>query len=109
MPAASSAESVLFRICITYFFLSTLVLALGMYTAEIYPNNMRALGSGVSAAWQRAAATVGPLVVATLLPGWGLDAIFLFFGCVATIGFFVCIFFAIETSGRVLERLSPQL
>jgi putative MFS transporter len=106
---ASSAESVLFRICITYFFLSTLVLSLGMYTAEIYPNNMRALGSGVSAAWQRAAATVGPLVVATLLPGWGLDAIFLFFGCVATIGFFVCIFFAIETSGRVLERLSPQL
>jgi putative MFS transporter len=106
---ASSAETVLVRICITYFFLSTLVLALGMYTAEIYPNNMRALGSGVSAAWQRAAATAGPLVVATLLPGFGLDAIFLFFGCVATLGFVVCILFAIETSGRVLERLSPQL
>ena len=106
---ASSAATVLVRISITYFFLSTLVLALGMYTAEIYPNSMRALGSGVSAAWQRAAATAGPLVVATLLPGWGLDAVFVFFGCVASVGFAVCMLFMIETRGRVLERLSPNL
>jgi putative MFS transporter len=106
---ASSAESVLVRICITYFFLSTLVLALGMYTAEIYPNNMRALGSGVSAAWQRGAATVGPLIVASLLSGWGLNSVFVFFGCVASVGFVVCTLFMIETRGRVLEQLSPNL
>ncbi len=94
---ATSAESVLARVCITYFFLATLVLALGMYTAEIYPNNMRALGSGVSAAWQRGAATVGPLVVGTLLPGWGLDAIFVFFGCLASVAFVVCAFYDRDT------------
>jgi putative MFS transporter len=109
LVGATSAESVLMRICISYFFLSTLVLALGMYTAEIYPNSMRALGSGVAAAWQRGAATVGPLVVATLLPGWGLNAIFVVFGCVAAFALIVCTVFAIETRGRVLEQLSPQL
>ncbi len=106
---AVSAESVLIRICITYFFLAALVLSLGMYTAEIYPNNMRALGSGVAAGWQRSAAALGPLIVGSLLPGMGLNAVFVFFGCVATVGFAVCIFFVIETKGRVLEQLSPQL
>jgi putative MFS transporter len=106
---ATSAESVLVRICITYFFLATLLLALGLYTAEIYANNMRALGSGVAAAWQRAAATCGPLIVGGLLPGFGLNAVFVFFGCLASIAFVVCTMFVIETRGRVLEQLSPQL
>jgi MFS transporter, putative metabolite:H+ symporter len=106
---AVSAESVLVRMCICYFCLSALVLSLGMYTAEIYPNNMRALGSGVAAGWQRSAAALGPLIVGSLLPGMGLNAVFVFFGCLATVGFAVSVFFVIETKGRVLERLSPQL
>ncbi len=106
---ATSPESVLVRVCISYFFLSALVLALGMYTAELYPNNMRALGSGVAAAWQRSAATLGPLVIGSLMPSLGLDTAFVVFGVLASIAFFICVFFAIETRGRVLEQLSPQL
>lgn len=106
---ASSAESVLLRVCITYFFLATLLLALGLYTAEIYANNMRALGSGVASAWQRAAATCGPLIVGGLLPGFGLSSVFVFFGSVASIAFVVATIFVIETRGRVLEQLSPEL
>jgi len=106
---AVSPESILLRVCITYFFLSVLVLSLGLYTAEIYANNMRALGSGVAAAWQRSAATAGPLIVGGLLPNFGLDTVFVFFGCLVSVAFVICVFFVIETRGRVLEQLSPQL
>ena len=93
---ASNPETILVRVCITYFFLSVLVLSLGLYTAEIYANNMRALGSGVAAAWQRSAAT-------------GLNTVFVFFGCLISFAFIIALFFVIETRGRVLEQLSPQL
>ena len=106
---ASSPETILVRVCITYFFLSVLVLSLGLYTAEIYANNMRALGSGVAAAWQRSAATAGPLIVGGLLPNFGLNTVFVFFGCVISFAFVIALFFVIETRGRVLEQLSPQL
>ena len=106
---ASSPESILVRVCITYFFLSVLVLSLGLYTAEIYANNMRALGSGVAAAWQRSAATAGPLIVGGLLPNFGLNTVFVFFGCLISFAFLVSLFFVVETRGRVLEQLSPQL
>lgn len=106
---AGSPESILVRVCVTYFFLSVLVLSLGLYTAEIYANNMRAIGSGVAAAWQRSAATVGPLIVGTLLPNFGLNTVFVFYGCLITFAFIISLFFVIETRGRVLEQLSPQL
>jgi len=106
---ASNPETILVRVCITYFFLSVLVLSLGLYTAEIYANNMRALGSGVAAAWQRSAATAGPLIVGGLLPNFGLNTVFVFFGCLISFAFIIALFFVIETRGRVLEQLSPQL
>jgi len=106
---ASSPETILIRVCVTYFFLSVLVLSLGLYTAEIYANNMRALGSGVAAAWQRSAATAGPLIVGGLLPNFGLNTVFVFFGCLISFAFIIALFFVIETRGRVLEQLSPQL
>jgi len=106
---AGSPETILVRVCITYFFLSVLVLSLGLYTAEIYANNMRALGSGVAAAWQRSAATAGPLIVGGLLPNFGLNTVFVFFGCLISFAFIIAVFFVIETRGRVLEQLSPQL
>jgi putative MFS transporter len=106
---ASTPETILVRVCVTYFFLSVLVLSLGLYTAEIYANNMRALGSGVAAAWQRSAATAGPLIVGGLLPNFGLNTVFVFFGCVISFAFVIALFFVIETRGRVLEQLSPQL
>ena len=106
---ASNPETILVRVCITYFFLSVLVLSLGLYTAEIYANNMRALGSGVAAAWQRSAATAGPLIVGGLLPNFGLNTVFVFFGCLISFALIIALFFVIETRGRVLEQLSPQL
>jgi putative MFS transporter len=91
----------------SFFFCSFLALGLATYTAEIYPTQLRALGGGVASAWQRAASMAGPIMVGWVLPHWGLNAVFVVFGLFALMGCLVTLFFAIETRGQVLERLSP--
>ncbi len=86
-----------------------LALALSTYTAELYPTELRALGSGLGNAWLRIGGTVGPAFIGATLPVFGLSGIFLSFGALLLFGCAVCFFFAIETRGRVLEQLSPSL
>ncbi len=104
-----SAEEVLTLVCIGFAFITPLALGLATYTAESYPNHMRALGGGVAGAWQRGASMVGPLAVGFVLSNWGLNAVFVMFGVSALIGGLVCVSFAVETRGRVLEEVSPTL
>jgi putative MFS transporter len=102
-----SAVEVLTIVSGSFFFCSFLALGLATYTAEIYPTQLRALGGGVASAWQRAASMAGPIVVGWVLPTWGLNYVFVVFGLFALMGCLVTAFFAIETRGQVLERLSP--
>lgn len=102
-----SAVQVLAIVSGSFFFCSFLALGLATYTAEIYPTQLRALGGGVASAWQRAASMAGPIVVGWVLPHWGLNYVFVVFGLFALMGCLVTAFFAIETRGQVLERLSP--
>ncbi len=102
-----SAEEVLTLICLSFTFVTPLALGLATFTAESYPNHMRALGGGMAGAWQRAASMVGPLLVGFILPHWGLNAVFVVFGLFALAGGIICATFGEETRGQVLERLSP--
>jgi putative MFS transporter len=52
---------------------------------------------------------LGPLLVGLILPVGGLNAVFGLFGIVAVVGAVVCILFAIETRGKLLEDLSPPI
>ena len=90
-----------------FLFLSASLLSLATYTAEIYPTHLRALGGGVASAWQRAASMVGTTVVGWVLPYYGINAVFVMFGLFALMGALVTTFFAVETRGQVLERVSP--
>jgi putative MFS transporter len=90
-----------------FFFLAFSLLSLATYTAEIYPTHLRALGGGVASAWQRGASMVGTTVVGFIIPYWGINAVFVMFGLFALMGAVVAVFFAIETRGQILERLSP--
>jgi len=103
-----SAGEVLALVCASFMFVSLLALSLATYTAENYPTHLRALGGGVAGAWQRAASMVGPLLVGWLLPIWGLNGVFVLFGVFAAVGSLIALFFAIETKGQLLERLSPS-
>jgi putative MFS transporter len=77
-----------------------------MYTAEIYPTRMRALGISWSTFWLRVAATVGPILVGFILPHYGIGGVFLLFSLITVIGFIAAIFMT-ETTRRVLEEVSP--
>jgi putative MFS transporter len=104
-----TAETVLYMISLSFMFITPLALGLATYTAESYPNHMRALGGGVGGAWQRGASMVGPYLVGQILPLWGLPWVFVVFGAFALIGGIVCVMWATETRGQVLEKLSPVL
>jgi putative MFS transporter len=86
-----------------------LALALSTYTAELYPTELRAMGSGLGNAWLRLGGTAGPAFIGAMLPVIGLGGIFLSFGALLLFGCAVCFLFAIETRGAVLEVLSPSL
>jgi MFS transporter, putative metabolite:H+ symporter len=77
-----------------------------LYTAEIYPTRMRALGISWATFWLRVAATVGPVLVGFVLPAYGIGGVFFLFSLVTVIGLLAAIFMT-ETTKRVLEEVSP--
>lgn len=77
-----------------------------LYTAEIYPTRMRALGISWATFWLRMAATVGPLMVGFILPVYGIGGVFFLFSIITLIGLIAALFMT-ETTKRVLEEVSP--
>ena len=104
--ASPTAEEVLIYMSIAYLFISTINIGLVLYTPELYPTRMRALGSGIATAWLRFASIIGPTTVGYMIAG-GLQSVFLWFGVVAAVGAVITALFAVETKGRVLEEVSP--
>jgi MFS transporter, putative metabolite:H+ symporter len=86
--------------------LGSMNMTIFLYTAEIYPTRMRALGVSWGSFWLRVAATVGPLIVGFVLPRYGISGVFLAFSIFAVIGC-IAASFMIETRRRVLEEVSP--
>ncbi|MGA7490020.1 MAG: MFS transporter [Xanthobacteraceae bacterium] len=101
-----TAEQVLTCMTIAYFFVSTINIGVYLYTPELYPTRVRALGVGAATAWLRFASMIGPTVVGMMLAG-GLPSVFVTFAIVAAIAAVITGLFAIETKGRVLEEASP--
>jgi putative MFS transporter len=103
---APSAEQVLTFMTIAYFFISSINIGVYLYTPELYPTRVRALGVGAATAWLRFASMIGPTVVGMMLAG-GLPSVFVTFAIVAATAAVITGVFAVETKGRVLEEASP--
>jgi putative MFS transporter len=103
----NSAIDVMIYASLSYAMINTLALGLYLYTPEIYPTRVRAVGSGAATAWLRVASMIGPFMIGAILPQAGLGTVFLVFGIAATVGGVVAATFTLETRGRVLEELSP--
>jgi MFS transporter, putative metabolite:H+ symporter len=101
--------SVVTLVAVSFGFNNMNSIMLSMYTAELYPTELRALGCGVGNAWLRFASVIGPLLVGIILPVGGLGAVLSMFGVAAVVGGLVAWLFAVETRGKVLEQLSPSL
>lgn len=104
--ASPTAEQVLTFIAIAYFFVNAINLGVYLYTPELYPTRMRAIGVGVATAWLRLASIIGPTVVGFMV-ATGLQSVFLACGVLAGVTAIITILMAIETKQRVLEEVSP--
>ncbi len=106
MQPNPTSEQVLVYMTMAYFFVSTINIGVYLYTPELYPTRVRALGVGTATAWLRFASMIGPTAVGYMIAG-GLQSVFLTFATIAAIAAVVTGAFAVETKGRVLEEVSP--
>ena len=104
---AKSATEVLVLAGLSYAIVQTITFSLYLYSAELYPTRLRAIGTGVGSAWLRLGSSSGPMLVGWIIAGFGIQYVFGVFACVVLVGAVVTALFAIETKGRVLEELSP--
>lgn len=104
---ATSPIEVLVLAGLAYAILQTITFSLYLYSAELYPTRMRALGTGLGSAWLRLGSSTGPILVGLLMGSFGVQYVFATFAAVSLVGAVVTTLFAIETKGRVLEELSP--
>lgn len=104
---ATTPVQVLILATATYAILQTVTFSLYLYSSELYPTRLRAVGTGFGSAWLRAGSSVGPLLVAFVVGDFGIRYVFAAFAAMALVGGIVTLRLAIETRGRVLEELSP--
>ena len=104
---ATSAVQILVGATIAYAILQTIAFSLYLYSAELYPTRLRAIGTGFGSAWLRAGSSLGPVLVGFIVAGVGIQYVFVLFAVIAVIGGLTTKFFGIETKGKVLEELSP--
>jgi putative MFS transporter len=104
---ATSPIEVLILATAAYAILQTISFSLYLYSAELYPTRLRAVGTGFGSAWLRAGSAMGPILVGWIVSDLGIRYVFSAFAAVALVGGLVTLLFAIETKGRVLEELSP--
>ncbi|MEA5453749.1 MFS transporter [Sinomonas sp. JGH33] len=104
---AASATTVLVWSATSAVFIFAVNLALYVYTAELYPTRMRALGCSVGGAIGRVGVVLGPLVVGQLIERhFSIADVFWVMAAVAVVGGVSTAFLAVETRERVLEDIS---
>jgi MFS transporter, putative metabolite:H+ symporter len=104
---ATSAAEVVILATAAYAILQTVSFSLYLYSAELYPTRLRAVGVGFGSAWLRAGSSMGPIIVGSIVAGLGIRYVFAAFAAIALIGGLATLRFAIETKGVALEELSP--
>jgi putative MFS transporter len=102
---ARSVTSVMILATISYGIVGTVNAVLYLYTPEIYPTRMRAIGTGLATSWLRLASAVGPAIVGLMVGSVGIGAVFIMFAGVAVVGV-VAGMFMIETRARRLEEIA---
>ncbi|XP_078273114.1 putative transporter SVOPL isoform X3 [Rhinoraja longicauda] len=79
-----------------------------IYTAEVYPTNIRSLGLGSCSSMARIGAMIAPFIAQVLLVRWPITALCLFSG-VCLICSVLAYTLPIETKGRAMQEIKPSL
>ena len=104
--AAHSAAGVIALVTLGYGLIGSVNAVLYLYTPEIYPTRMRALGTGAATCWLRLASAAGPLLVGYLVDAKGASSVFLMFAAAGVIGALAATRM-LETRNRRLEDIAP--
>lgn len=76
-----------------------------VYTPELYPTSIRAMGCGIGGAWLKLAAIFAPGLIAGTIGSGNLSAAFYALAAVPFLAALTVHFLGIETKGQVLEEL----
>jgi putative MFS transporter len=90
---------------LSYGLIGSIAAVVYLYTPEIYPTRMRAIGTGVATSWLRIASAIGPTLIGFMLAKGGVDTVFLMFAVVAVVGL-VAATRMIETRNLRLEQIA---
>jgi MFS transporter, putative metabolite:H+ symporter len=90
---------------LSYGLIGSIAAVVYLYTPEIYPTRMRAIGTGVATSWLRVASAIGPALVGFMLGTGGVDSVFLMFAGVAVVGL-IAATRMIETRNLRLEDIA---
>jgi putative MFS transporter len=103
---AQKAMSVMILGTLGYGMIGSINAVLYLYTPEIYPTRMRAIGTGLATSWLRIASAVGPALVGFLVDAKGIHSVFLMFAGISVVGALAATCM-VETSDRRLEEIAP--
>ncbi|XP_067856006.1 putative transporter SVOPL [Heptranchias perlo] len=78
-----------------------------IYTAEVYPTNIRSLGLGSCSSMARIGAMIAPFIAQVLLGRWPVTALCLF-SVVCIICSILAFTLPIETKGRAMQEIKPS-
>ncbi|MFF6896676.1 MFS transporter [Streptomyces hydrogenans] len=81
---------------------------LQVYSAEVFPTRIRALGSGTANALSRVANLAAPALIAALYAGLGYTAVFLALACLAVVAGGIAVTLGPRTTGLSLEIATHQ-
>ena len=104
---ASDVTTVFVLTGLTLLGITSLNLAIYLYTPELYPTRLRAQGVGIALAWSRVAAMVAPPVIGWGMANNGLGSVFAGLGVISLAAALATAWLAVETRHRVLEEVSP--
>jgi len=104
--ASGSVTAVIVLVTLSYGIVGSVNAVLYLYTPEIYPTRMRAIGTGSATCWLRLASAAGPLLVGYFVADRGTGAVFLMFAAVGIVGALAATFM-LETRNRRLEDIAP--
>jgi MFS transporter, putative metabolite:H+ symporter len=103
---AQKVWSVMILSTLGYGVIGSVNAVLYLYTPEIYPTRMRAIGTGLATSWLRIASAVGPALVGFLVDAKGIHSVFLMFAAISVVGALAATNM-VETSDRRLEEIAP--
>ncbi|MYR41623.1 MFS transporter [Streptomyces sp. SID5910] len=106
LGAATAVQVLVWTSLAAVFFFGSNI-CLYLYTPELFPTRMRALGSSVGGALNRLGVILGPIVVGAVYAGGSIGTVFLTLAAVSLAGAVVAGTCAEETAGRRLEDVSP--